>query len=247
MFEDKTIIRRRNGQDERKEINNNTEFEQKLTLIRDFLESRLIKIDNGNRDGRIVSLEEEKGVIRKIKRRFPDWIITGEDSDFPRLSKHPNREKGDFYIRTLTFPFPVNLKIVTNTACNLCGTTTAVSMALYNEYVEDKRKVAKFIVEKIPFTKEEQHYGFVALHKLTGKVKVFTLFSINEEALIKNRTNGFQFEFNKLKPIKRSQKEGQEFLRAQFIEQCEKEAEPYDLLRKRLVKGYGYTRINGHC
>ena len=248
MYDDKIYKRKRGNEVKRIVTNGADDFEQKLKEIKDFLLGEDIKIEDDGRDGRLVSRDNEGRIVADIRKRFPAFVITPED-DRRFFKKHPNRDRGDFYIKTIDsiLPFPVNLKLVTDVACNLCGTTTAVSTALYNVCIEDKLKVAEKIVENYPFTEEKQRYGFVAVHKISSSVKVFTLFSINEEALIINRSNGFQFKFNSIRPIKRTQIEGQEFIQNKFKELCRVEAEPYDKIRDWYVRGRNQITINRTC
>lgn len=248
MYDAQAFKRRRNGVEIDGVNDYMDDFEKKLSMLCEFLKQQDVRIkSNADSDGRQVSQEKEDEIIDIIKKRFSDFVITKKDDPdlFRKYSKHINRDKGDFYIRTLDnfTPFPVNLKLITSAVSNLTGTTSAVSIALYNMSFEDKLEVAEKIQNNYSFTKEIQHYGFIAMHKETGEVKCFTLFSINEEALVINRTNGFQFKFNKLRPVKRTQQEGQIFIKNKFVELCYKEAEPADLLRGMCVKGHSQSDL----
>lgn len=253
MYEKRDVITRKsNGEEVRKNLNEPSDFEKKLTSLGDYLDSKHIIIENNGRDGRKVSQDHEDTVVEYLSKKF-SFVMTKDDK--PGLyAKLPDRDPGDFYIETevivlredekstITKYYPVNLKLVNDNNCNLCGTTKAISTSLYGSFMESN-KIAHRMIEEVPFTKNEQQYGFIALHKNTGRVKVFTLFSINEEALTLNKRNGFQFDFNKINPVKRSQEEGQLFVAHCFKDLHKKLAETYTILSNGYVPKYSHTII----
>ena len=198
--------------------NDYAEFEQKLAKVAGVVEAINFKVANGLEDGRVVSWRNEHKIVDILLDTF-DWVY----------GKNFNRDTGDIYIKTANFHFPVNIKLIRNNAKsynNICGLTHNISRLLYGEVAASKVALAEMIkANGTNFTEEPQQYGILAVNKGTGHVKYATLFNIND--LYINPTNGFQFSFEKMHRVKRSQKQGQEFLLEAVRSFFEAQALPY--------------------
>lgn len=200
------------------------EFEAKLKELAEFIRTwKNLKIYNGLEDGRVVSLKSEPKITRALIDEF-SWV-SGKDH---------NRATGDIYI-TLSSGhcFPVNVKLIADneapsTPNNMCGTVSKVSELLFGRVFRGVDVLCSKMAAGEHFTTEPQQYGFLMITKTTTRVKVCTLFNIKD--LYVNPTNGFQFVFDEVETVKRTQREGQEFLRAKFEEYVEKRAKGWRIL-----------------
>lgn len=199
------------------------EFENKLEILRKFVNSLDIKVYNGASDGRDVSKEMEGLVVDPIIDNFV-WAV-------PKTSK---RDIADFYIKmSKGVYFPVNVKLIserTNTYNNISGPVRTISKLLYGKNLSNMVNLATAIANNDFFTKEPTQYGILAVNKTTSETKVCTLFNISAKCLNINPSNGLQFDFNKLSTVKRTQLQGQKFLKDLFITLAKKKAMAYEIL-----------------
>ena len=197
------------------------DFQDKLKVLADFVGSwENFKVYNGLEDGRVVSTQKEVKITQALIDEF-EWVY----------GKNGNRDPGDIYIKVCTgHIFPANVKLIADfnkSGNNMCGVVHTISKVLYGPdgVVGSRTQIAKRLRDKTPFTEEPIQYGFLMINKTSGEVKSCTLFNV--EDLMVNPSNGFQFSFDKLSTVERTQREGQEFVASKFIEYITKQAESY--------------------
>jgi hypothetical protein len=195
------------------------DFNAKLNEIVEFISGWTnFKVYNGANDGRVVSWEKEVKISQAITDEF-DWAY----------NKSGNRDPGDFYIKVSTgHTFPVNIKLIANfnkSYNNMSGVCSTISRLLFNKVISGRKRLTNELFHNDQFTEEPVQYGFIAVNKTSGEVKAFTMFNIND--FILNPSNGFQFKFDGVETVNRTQLEGQLFLKDKFIDLIKKEAEPY--------------------
>jgi hypothetical protein len=195
------------------------EFLNKLELLRIVL-NKQIRVCNGLSDGRLVSQQTEVKATSILLDAYPSWV----------LGKSDNRAAGDVYIKTKGGIFPVNVKFIVNNSTsynNICGTVQNVGKLLYGKHISSFAKLA-YAMRNDVFTDAAQQYGVLAINKGTGETKSFTMFNIAKLAI--NPSNGFQFDWNTLSTVPRTQREGQEFLYNQTMNLLEKKAAPFNYI-----------------
>ena len=192
------------------------EFLNKLELLRLVLDKQ-VRVCNGLEDGRLVSLNTEVKATSILLDAYPSWV----------LGKSDNRAAGDVYIKTSGGIFPINVKFIVNnstSANNIGGTVQNNGRLLYGKHISSFLELA-YAMRNDAFTTDTQQYGVLAINKGTGETKSFTMFNI--ESLVVNPTNGFQFNWNTVSTVPRTQREGQDFLYARTEELLAKKAAPW--------------------
>ena len=199
------------------------DFIDTLTVFSEAIEGK-VKVSNGLVDGRLVSFNSEDEVTSLLFDMFPHML----------LGKDNIRSRGDVYVKLgKDYIFPINVKLISNKSKsynNICGVATTVGMLLYGKKFHSLNEMAYTIKEEVPFTEDVQHYGVIAINKLTGSTTPFTLYNVTD--LYVNPTNGVQFKLDGLTTTYRTQKEGQLFLKNKVQEFFDKRAEP-----SRIING----------
>jgi hypothetical protein len=195
------------------------DFHSKLDELVTFISGwKNFRVYNGTQDGRLVSLLKEEKITKALLDEY-SWVY----------NKANNRDTADFYIKVSTgHVFPVNVKLIANfnkQYNNMCGTVYTISKLLYNEPSAGREAIAGRLRDKEPFTTYPVQYGFLMVNKTSGEVKACTLFNMTD--FVVNPSNGFQFKFDEVNTVNRTQLEGQQFVARKFVELITSQAKPF--------------------
>ncbi|MFW6047249.1 MAG: hypothetical protein ACOCP4_05635 [Candidatus Woesearchaeota archaeon] len=193
------------------------ELVNELTKIKNWINENPTIIKSENSDGRIDSLLREDSIANKIAEHFENVTI-----------KTGNRSFGDFYVTIGDKIYPVNIKLTSNknnSNDNLVGMVSIIAHIFFNgEKTNGHSSTAKKLVSG-KISSVENDYGFVSITKETGMAEVSSM--ITMEGYVVNPSNGFQANFNKIKTIDKTFKEGRQYILKMYKSYLRKKAEPY--------------------